>query len=97
MTPAIEVLFALQVIHGFTYAVGFIACTNLIEDAATEEVAAEAQSAFQIMQMSIAFAAVIAFGYLVDFFGARAFFFAAMLAASGVMLVWVARRRVVRA
>jgi PPP family 3-phenylpropionic acid transporter len=93
LSPPIEVLFLLQALQGFTYAVGFLACTNLIADMAAEEVAAEAQSAFQIMQMSIAFVVVVVFGYLVEAFGAQAFFVSAMLAAIGAGFVIVAIRQ----
>ncbi len=93
LSPPIEVLFLLQVLHGFTYAVGFIACTNLIADMTAERVAAEAQSAFQIMQMSIAFLVVVVFGYLVDAIGVQAFFVSAILAVMGAALVIVASRQ----
>lgn len=94
MSPPVEILLLLQVLHGFTYAVGFIACTNLIADMTSENVAAEAQSVFQIMKMGIAFLAVLAFGYLVDIYGAQAFFVSAMLAGLGCLLVWRAARQV---
>ncbi len=86
LSPPIEVLFVLQVLHGFTYAIGFIACTNLIADLADEDVAAEAQSTFQLMQMGIAFIALVAFGYLVNNLGPHAFFASALLAIAGAFL-----------
>jgi PPP family 3-phenylpropionic acid transporter len=93
LSPPLEVLFLLQVLHGLTYAVGFMACTNLIADLASEDVAAEAQSFFGILQSGVSVAALMGFGALAGAFGARAFFGSALLAAIGAVLVGFAMSR----
>jgi MFS transporter, PPP family, 3-phenylpropionic acid transporter len=92
LSPPIEVMFLLQALHGLTYAVGFMACTNLIADLAEERVAAEAQSVFTIVQSGVSAIALVAFGALAGVFGARAFFGCAVLAGLGAVIV-LSRRR----
>lgn len=87
LSPPIEILFLLQLLHGLTYAVGFVACTNLIADRASEEVAAEAQSVFSILQSGVSATALIAFGVLAGAVGPRAFLASAVLAGLGAALV----------
>ena len=93
LSPPLEVLFLLQVLHGLTYAVGFMACTNLIADLAAEDVAAEAQSFFSILQSGVSVAALVGFGAVAGAFGAQAFFGCALLAGLGALLVGFVMRR----
>ena len=73
LSPPLELLFLLQLLHGIAYAVGFLACTNLIADLAAENVAAEAQSVFNVLQSGVSFLALVAFGALAASLGAHAF------------------------
>src|SRR5262245_19287720 len=91
LSPPLEVIFLLQALHGLTYAVGFMACTNLIADLAEEHVAAQAQSVFTSLQSIVSAFALVAFGALAGMFGAQAFFGCALLALLGAVLV-VSRR-----
>jgi PPP family 3-phenylpropionic acid transporter len=93
LAPPVEVLFALQVLHGLTYAVGFLACTRLIAELTAEEVAAEVQSAFGVLQSGVAALALVGFGTLAGMFGVRAFAACAMLAGLGALVVFSARAR----
>lgn len=87
LSPGIEMLFALQLLHAATYALGFLACTNFIAIQTGEDIAAEAQSFFAILQSGIAIFALLSFGWLVAQFGPYAFIISAGLAALGALLV----------
>ncbi len=91
-SPGLVWLFPLQCLQALTYALGFLACTNFIADHAHEDVAAEAQSTFAIVQAALGVAALLLFGRLAAQFDAAAFLFPAALAACGAMLVVWSRR-----
>lgn len=86
-SPSVEILFALQMLHSITYALGFLACTNFIANQTREEVAAEAQSFFVLLQLVVAIVALVSFGWLAAAFGPYAFLASASLAALGALLV----------
>ena len=90
-SPGVEVLVVLQLLHAVTYALGFLACTNFIANWADEEVAAEAQSFFSILEAGLAILALVVFGWLSGTFGAKAFLASAVFAATGWLLVWMSR------
>ncbi|MEP4082073.1 MFS transporter [Parasphingorhabdus sp.] len=87
LEPGFEVLVVAQILHAFTYALGFLACTNFIADWTDEEIAAEAQSFFVVLQSVIAICALTSFGWLSQMFGAQAFLGTAGLALLGSLLV----------
>lgn len=87
MSPGVEVLFFLQVLHAITYALGFLACTNFIADSASEDVAAEAQSFFAMLQSALAIVALTGFGWLTEIWGEKAFLASALFAGIGAVLV----------
>lgn len=86
-SPGIELLFPLQLLHAFTYAIGFLACTNLIADKTSEEIAAQAQSFFTVMQLGIAIPVLVGFGWLAGAFGAKAFLASSGLAGIGATIL----------
>ena len=86
-SPEVEVLVILQLLHALTYALGFLACTNFIANNTTEQVAAEAQSFFSILQAGVGIVALVGFGWLAGLFGAQAFLASASFAAIGALLV----------
>jgi MFS transporter, PPP family, 3-phenylpropionic acid transporter len=88
-SPTVPILFGLQQLQAATYALGFLACTNFIADRANEDIAAQAQSFFGILQSGVAIFALISFGWLAANFGALAFLASAGLAALGALLVVV--------
>ena len=92
MSPPVEVLFVLQILHAFTYALGFLACTNFIADSTSEDVAAEAQSFFAMVQSALAIVALIGFGWLTAAWGDKAFLVSAAFAGIGAILVICASR-----
>ena len=86
-SPGIELLIPLQLLHALTYAIGFLACTNLIADKTGEEIAAQAQSFFTVMQFGVAIPVLVGFGWLAGAFGAKAFLASASLAGIGALLL----------
>lgn len=92
MSPSVEILFLLQLLHAITYALGFLACTNFIADSTSDAVAAEAQSFFAALQSGLAIVALIGFGWLTAAWGEKAFLASAAFAAIGAALVIVAKR-----
>lgn len=89
LSPGVPLLFALQLLHAVTYALGFLACTNFIANWTHEDIAAEAQSFFTVLEFVVAIVALIAFGQLAGAFGARAYLGPAAFAAVGAALVGV--------
>jgi PPP family 3-phenylpropionic acid transporter len=53
-SPGVEILFGLQLLHSVTYALGFLGCVNFIANSASEDIAAEAQSFFVVLQQAMA-------------------------------------------
>lgn len=86
-SPDVGVLVILQLLHALTYALGFLACTNFIANNTTEQVAAEAQSFFSILQAGTTIIALVGFGWLAGMFGAKAFLASAAFAAIGALVV----------
>ena len=91
LEPGVPVLVALQLLHAFTYAMGFLACTSFIADHTAEENAAEAQSFLALLAMSASAVAILIFGALAGPFGAGAYLFSVVVAALGGLAVFVAR------
>lgn len=94
--PGFAMLFALQLLHAITYALGFIACVNFIANQTSEDIAAEAQGLFTVLQLATGIVAVTSFGWMTASWGTKAFLASAAVAAFGaglVMLsVWRERR-----
>ena len=87
--PGVPVLIGLQMLHSVTYALGFLGCINFIANWTSEDIAAEAQSFFGILQQGMAVLALTAFGGLAGVWGAKAYLASAAFAALGAFLVWV--------
>lgn len=86
-SPSVPILFGLQFLQALTYALGFLACTNFIADFADDDIAAQAQSLFGVLQSGVAILALVSFGWLAAAFGPYAFLASACLAALGALLV----------
>jgi MFS transporter, PPP family, 3-phenylpropionic acid transporter len=91
-SPGVEVLFGLQLLHGITFALGFIGCVSFIANWTSEDIAAEAQSFFQMLQQAMSVIVIIGFGLLLGTMGARGFFASAAFAAVGAVLIWLSLR-----
>ena len=88
-SPGVEILFLLQMLHAFTFALGFLGIMNFVANWTGEEIAAEAQSFLAIVQQGTAVAAYLVFGGLAASWGAQAYWASVALALSGGVLVWL--------
>lgn len=87
--PPVEVLFATQLLHAFSFGMGYFGVVHFIANWTNEANAAEAQGFANMLNMAMAMAALIIFGVLVEYFGAYAFFystFTCLLAVGCVVL-----------
>ena len=89
LEPGVAVLVALQLTHGITFAIGYLGCVHFIANWTSDDIAAEAQGFFQMLQQAMSVVALVAFGWLTGLVGARAYFVAAAFAALGGGLIWL--------
>lgn len=86
-SPGVELLVPLQMLHSVTFALGLLGCMNFIANWTSEDIAAEAQSFFVVLQQGMSVVALVGFGWLVGLVGAQAYFVAAAFALLGGLLV----------
>jgi PPP family 3-phenylpropionic acid transporter len=91
-SPSVPVLFALQFLHSITFALGFLGCMNFIANWTSEDIAAEAQGFFTMLQQGTAVVAITGFGWLAGEYGAKAYLASAAFAAVGAVLVYLSIR-----
>jgi PPP family 3-phenylpropionic acid transporter len=91
-SPPVPVLVGLQLLHSITFALGFMGCVNFIANWTSEDIAAEAQSFFTVLQQAMSVIALVGFGWLVSVIGAHAYFVAAVFALIGAVLIWSSLR-----
>ncbi len=89
-TPSLAVLFLLQGLHGVSYALGFVACVTHISRHTSHTMAAEAQSAFNVIQMISAVIVVTSFGGLLEAYGEKAFYGSALVSLLGTAIALAA-------
>lgn len=87
LAPGVAVLVGVQLLHALSYALGFLACANLIADETSEAVAAEAQSFSNVLEQAVAVPALILFGSLAGLYGSGAYVASAAIAGLGVLLI----------
>lgn len=85
LAPPLAVVIALQLLHGFTFALGFIGMVKFVADWTHEDIAAEAQAFAALLQGAVAATAIYAFGFLVERFETGAYFASAMVAGLGAI------------
>ena len=85
-------LIGLQLLHSITFALGYMGCVHFIANWTSEDIAAEAQSFFQVLQQAMSVIALVAFGWLIGIMGAHAYFVASAFAALGGVLIWLSMR-----
>lgn len=88
-SPDWPFLIGLQLLHSVTFALGFMGCVHFIANWTSEDIAAEAQSFFTVLQQGFSVAALLGFGWLIGLVGAGAYFAAAAFAAIGAVLIWL--------
>jgi PPP family 3-phenylpropionic acid transporter len=91
-SPPVWALVLLQLSHGITFALGYLGCVHFIANWTSEDIAAETQSLFTVLQQVASVVALVGFGWLVGVFGAHAYLFAALAAVMGALCIWVSLR-----
>jgi MFS transporter, PPP family, 3-phenylpropionic acid transporter len=87
--PPVWVLFFTQLLHAFSFGMGYFGTVHFIANWTNEANAAEAQGFANMLNMGASMLALIVFGVLVEFFGSAAFFYStvtALLAVGCVVL-----------
>ena len=92
LAPDVAILVPLQLLHSVTFAMGYMGCVHFIANWTSEDIAAEAQSFFQVLQQAMAVVALTAFGWIAGPLGVRAYFASAAFAALGAVLILVSMR-----
>ena len=87
--PGVPVLFGLQLLHGISFGLGFMACIGFISKWTSEDIAAEAQGFFSALQLGMSVLTLAVFGALADTYGAQAYFASAGFAALGGVAIWL--------
>lgn len=77
MAPGVALLIPLQLFHAVTFALGYMGCMHFIANWTSDEIAAEAQGFFVMLQQIMTVIAVTGFGWLMGMLGAKAYFVAA--------------------
>jgi PPP family 3-phenylpropionic acid transporter len=90
--PDIPFLIVLQLLHSVTFAMGYLGCVHFIANWTSEDIAAEAQSFFQVLQQGMGVVAVAGFGVLAGIFGYHAYFASAAFAAIGAAMIFISMR-----
>lgn len=92
LMPDVPVLIVLQLLHSITFALGYMGCVHFIANWTSDDIAAEAQSFFQVLQQAMSVIALVGFGWLVGLIGAQSYFVAAAFAGLGGVLIWLSMR-----
>jgi PPP family 3-phenylpropionic acid transporter len=92
LEPGLGGLIALQALHGITYGLGFMACLAFITKWTSEDIAAEAQGFFVVLQQAMSVVTLYGFGLLAAQMGAQAYFVSAGFAAVGAGMIWLSLR-----
>jgi PPP family 3-phenylpropionic acid transporter len=92
LAPPLEVLVGLQLLHAVTFGMAYLSAVHFVAEHTSEDIAAEAQSFFTVVQQTTAIVAVTAFGWLAVPYGAQAYFASAALAALGFAVILMGSR-----
>lgn len=85
--PGIGFLIPLQFFHAVTFALGYMGCMHFITNWTSDDIAAEAQGFFVMLQQSMNVITLAGFGWLIGVIGAKAWFVAAAFALLGVGMI----------
>lgn len=85
--PPVEVLFFTQLLHAFSFGMGYFGVVHFIANWTNEANAAEAQGFANMLNMGAAMVALILFGVLVEHFGTYAFLYSTVTALAAVACV----------
>lgn len=90
--PPVEVLFFTQMLHAFTFGMGYFGVVHFIANWTNEANAAEAQGFANMLNMGAAMLALVVFGVLVEHFGPHAFFYSTVTALIAIACVLISLR-----
>lgn len=90
-SPPVWLLIPLQLLHGVTFALGYLGGVHFIANWTHEDIAAETQSYFVVAQQAMSVIALIGFGWIVGALGPHAYFVAAAFAALGAFCIWASK------
>jgi PPP family 3-phenylpropionic acid transporter len=85
--PPVEVLFFVQMLHAFSFGIGYLGVVHFIANWTNEGNAAEAQGFATMLQQGASMLALVAFGFLVEMFGAGAFFYSTLTSSIAIVCV----------
>lgn len=88
-SPPVWVLLLLQLSHGLTFALGYLGCVHFIANWTSEDIAAETQSLFTVLQQLTSVIALVGFGWLIATFGHQAYLAASLAALVGGLCIWL--------
>lgn len=92
--PPVEVLFFTQLLHAFSFGMGYFGVVHFIANWTNEANAAEAQGFANMLNMAAAMTALIVFGILVEHFGSYAFFYSTITSLLAIgCIVWSLKLR----
>ncbi|HEY4199825.1 MAG TPA: MFS transporter [Devosiaceae bacterium] len=91
-SPPVLVLIALQLLQAFTFSMGLLASVHFITNWTSEEIAAEAQGYFVMLQQVMSVIALLGFGWLVGGMGPHAYLVAGGFALMGALCVLISIR-----
>ncbi|EYD77327.1 putative 3-phenylpropionic acid transporter [Rubellimicrobium mesophilum DSM 19309] len=90
--PGLPMAILLQASHGLTFAMGFLAAVQFIANWTSEEIAAEAQGFFVVLQQALSVATMSGFGLLMAHWGVGAHWGSAAVAGLGALAIWASWR-----
>lgn len=90
--PPVQVLFVVQLLHAFSFGLGYFGVVHFIANWTHESNAAEAQSFANMLNQGAAMVMLVAFGWLVEWFGAHAFFSSTVMCSIAIVCVLVSLR-----
>lgn len=85
--PGIGFLIPLQFFHAVTFALGYMGCMHFITNWTSDDIAAEAQGFFVMLQQSMNVITLAGFGWLIGAIGSKAWFVAAAFALVGAAMI----------
>lgn len=91
-SPPVEALFFLQLLHAFSFGMGYFGVVHFIANWTHESNAAEAQGFANMLTQGSAMVMLVTFGWLVEWFGSAAFFSSTVTCSIGIVCVLISLR-----
>ncbi|KKB79925.1 hypothetical protein VW35_05485 [Devosia soli] len=90
--PPVQILFVVQLLHAFTFGMGYFGVVHFIANWTHESNAAEAQGFANMLNQGAAMVMLICFGWLMEWFGSGAFFASTVTCSIAMVCVIVSLR-----